>query len=206
MRRIGAVLFFAAAAATAQASIDAGLEPGVDFTTPGSEQSGISYTLGFTFSVSTRTTVSRLGYFDAGDDGLTQSHPVGLFDVATGNLLRTATVTNADPWGPSGSGSWFKWHPMNEGPITLLPGVTYEVAGATGTEAYMWNPAGFANGIVNFQASYWSSSGGLSRPTSPAFGIRYVGPNIGSVPEPSVIGAIGVLGVAWLQRRRREPR
>ncbi|HVZ61958.1 MAG TPA: hypothetical protein VG892_14335 [Terriglobales bacterium] len=54
--------------------------------------------LGFQFTTNVIMTVSRLGYYDDGGDGLLTSHQVGIFD-AGGNLVVSATVSagTADP-------------------------------------------------------------------------------------------------------------
>ena len=56
------------------------------------------YTLGWQFKVNTAIDVTALGVFDSGQDGLVESHDVGIWD-STGNLLVSATVQ-------SGPGSW----------------------------------------------------------------------------------------------------
>jgi Domain of unknown function (DUF4082) len=70
--------------------------PIVDFT--GGVQTaavaGNDDTLGFSFDVITTTTISGLGFFDAGSDGLINSHQVGLW-TAGGTLLASATLDNS---------------------------------------------------------------------------------------------------------------
>lgn len=205
MRRVAVPLFCVLVGAVAQAAPITGLVPGVDFTS-GVTNTGTNYTLGFSFTVSSPHVVNRLGYFDAGHDGLAESHAVGLWNQSTAALLASTTVTNADPWGPSlGDGYWFKWHDIS--PITLVPGVTYVVGGYSGSEAYLVATGTLTNGWARYGQSFYASTGGLSLPASPGYGSTYFGANIGYVPEPSIIGGIGVMSaMACLQRRRRQCR
>jgi hypothetical protein len=55
-----------------------------------------SVTGGWGFIVNSPITVTQLGVFDSGQDGLRESHPVGIFDLSA-NLLVSGTVTTGDP-------------------------------------------------------------------------------------------------------------
>ena len=68
--------------------------PIIDFT---GGTGGISIganNFGFAFNVTGMQTITGLGLFDYGSDGLVNSHQVGLF-TNTGTLLASATITNA---------------------------------------------------------------------------------------------------------------
>lgn len=53
------------------------------------------FNLGYVFMTSSAVTISALGYYDDVGNGFLNNHPVGLYDI-NGNLLASATVTNAD--------------------------------------------------------------------------------------------------------------
>src|ERR1700739_3790758 len=75
---------------------------------------GSDITLGWEFTLSLPLTVTGLGYFD-GDDGLTDSHPVGIWD-SSGDLILEATV----PSGLTNLVDSFEVVPIT--PVTLGPG------------------------------------------------------------------------------------
>jgi hypothetical protein len=76
---------------------------------------------GFRFTVGAEdVTVTDLGFWDSGEDGLGEAHPVGIFQVTTQQLIVSATV-------PAGTAS-----PLESGfryatiePTTLHAGTTY---------------------------------------------------------------------------------
>src|SRR3974390_2171216 len=68
-----------------------------EFTSSGNSFTNGSWDFGNVFTVgSSNIVITELGYYDDGD-GLTGAHPVAIYDFSTGNLLGTATVTNANP-------------------------------------------------------------------------------------------------------------
>lgn len=189
------------AAGMAQAAISP--YAAVDFTQI-TNASATNWNLGWWFTPKDDITAGLLGFFDAGRDGLAESHAVGLFD-ATGTLLRTATVTDSDPWGVLGDGYLFKWHTMDQGPISLVAGENYAVMAVTGnSDAYTWNPSDFVENWATFLGSAYSESGILEAPTLSDGNVGYFGPNIGVVPEPSTIILLG-LGAGALVVLRRRP-
>ncbi len=61
-------------------------------TTPGNQNWG--GTLGLDFNVNTAVTVTALGSFDSGKDGITSNIFVGIFDLSTGLLVAPAVNLN----------------------------------------------------------------------------------------------------------------
>ena len=199
-------------AATSAGALEIAAGDGVTFMNPEptNDISTGNWSLGWEFTPKVNTVANLLGFYDAGHDGLSESHQVGLFDI-NGNLLRSTTVTNADPYGmPTldhpNDGYWFKWREMDQGPIVLTAGEQYVLAAVTGTELYTHGPADFTEHWATFiQARYHdpAGSGLLDSPnvTEPGF-TAYFGPNIGAaVPEPSTFALLG-LGAFALYRRR----
>ncbi len=63
----------------------------ITMTSPGAEYGGGLYTLGFKFTVNSSVTMTHMGIYDSGQDGLQSGGRVGLWDTA-GNLLTSAVV------------------------------------------------------------------------------------------------------------------
>ena len=110
-------------------SLSGASEPGYDFDLDDgfSTFSNNDSTLGWEFDLSETRTVTELGFWDEGPDGLSGPHAVGLW-TAAGALLASVTVagTSTARPSPSTNGQW-RFEPIT--PIELGPG-TY-VIGAT---------------------------------------------------------------------------
>lgn len=131
--KFNAIVFFAAFLSWVNQAIADG--PGLDiqFTTGGQELNAGSFSLGWTFSVTSPVTVSALGFYDAGQNGLTTSHDVGIYD-ANCSLIASATVQPTDALT-----GYFRYHNLTS-PVVLSPGQTYRIAAVTGGEPYLYNP------------------------------------------------------------------
>lgn len=93
---------------------------------PGSDSR--PFVFGWEFSVSSAVTITGLAYLDPTARGLGESHPVGIFDSSTGNLLVSATV-------PAGSSTPFQnGFRVKSVSYTLQPG-TYTIAAQRLTDA-----------------------------------------------------------------------
>jgi hypothetical protein len=112
------VIFAGIAASLAHAEIT----PLIDFT--GGQVFGVvqgaNATAGFSFNVTTATTISGLGLFDVGSDGLIDSHQIGLW-TSGGTLLASATLDNSSSVVPSTS-SLGDWRETGINSLTLDPG------------------------------------------------------------------------------------
>ena len=86
-----------------------------------------SYVTGTEFTTSTSLSVSALGWLDAEGDGLSGSHAVSLWSVASQTRLATVTVTpgSATILSAQGTAQWFM---ENITPLIISAG-TYRIAG-----------------------------------------------------------------------------
>jgi hypothetical protein len=143
----------------------------VDFTSPTENFTNGAWSLGFEFTTNTAVTVTALGFFDGGQDGLAESHDVGIFD-GVGNLLVSGTVTNG-----SALDGWFRYVWVT--PTVLPAGAMYRIAAATGSENYTWDPTDFTvNPSITYIGDRYVASTTLAFPTEgPSEAAGYFGPN-----------------------------
>lgn len=109
-----------------------GAEEALDFTSLGStgfDYTQGSYTLGWRFTAKTNARVIALGFYDDLKNGLTQSHPVGIYDVQTRALVASTIVLPSDPLT-----GFFRYHSIT--PVTLVAGRDYYAMALTLTEHY----------------------------------------------------------------------
>jgi hypothetical protein len=171
----------------------------------GQELGNPPFTLGFNFTANTPITVTKLGLFDSGQDGLFERHAVGLWNNS-GVLLASTSVSpgTTDPLI-----NQFRYASI--APIALAPG-TYQVGALylSGADALI-----FPGTATNFQThpsitflnSAFAAGNTLSRPLSsggndPA----YFGPNLAFtvVPTPSAVaGGTLLLGAGLIGAARR---
>lgn len=110
----------------------------------GSDITNGSFSLGWNFTLNSSISVTALGFYDDGKNGLVESHDVGIYDAGC-NLVASTTVTNADALN-----GFFRYHNLASA-VTLAPGQTYTIAAVTGTEKYLYNPAAVVlDPAVNF--------------------------------------------------------
>lgn len=174
------------------------------------------FTLGFSFTANSSIDVSALGIFDDSQDGLLESHEIGIFDNS-GNLLVSTTL------GSGTSGTLInQFRYVNVAPVTLSGGATYFVGAVyeTGADALIF-PGGSTGFTTAPQITYDQSRFGfgstLTFPSgSGGGGDGYFGPNfrfsptvVGPpVPEPGayVTGAFlfGGIGLGLIRGRMRK--
>jgi hypothetical protein len=210
---IRTLLIGAAAAAIASLGGAALAAPAIDLTVPGVEYSGSLYTLGFSFTVGTNETITALGAYDSGADGLTGRAQVGLSD-SVGTLLTSVTV----PGGTVGTlDGLFRYASIT--PFALTPGAVYylgafEPDGLATSLGTGQGGAGSVNPLVNViqdQFSPFDSSFGFPGSTNSHPGGAWLGANFelgGGVPEPAVWGMmlLGFFGVGLSLRADRKLR
>ncbi|HUT35727.1 MAG TPA: DUF4082 domain-containing protein [Planctomycetota bacterium] len=174
---------------------------------PDYDSTNDNWSLGFQFTTNQPIVVSALGFYDNGQDGLVESHSVGIFDTS-GSLLASAIVEPSDPLD-----GLFRYHLIDA--LTLPAGQDFIAAAVTGTEEYFWGPLSIAwDPSITFVMDRYDLTTGdnLIFPTSASGAglVRWFGPNfqIGAaeqvIPEPHCLAilALGGLGL-WRRRRKR---
>lgn len=106
-------------------------EPALDFEALGAGQNYHegTFSLGWSFTAKRDCLVASLGFYDDLKDGLRQSHPVGLYDYETEQLLATTTVVPSDPLV-----GFFRYHPIQ--PVRLITGRKYVLQSVNYDESY----------------------------------------------------------------------
>ena len=74
--------------------------PALNFTLNGAhlEDQSVTGTIGWQFTVNQAITITHLGLFDLGQNGLVESHNIGIWSIAGGSPLVQGTI-------PAGSGT-----------------------------------------------------------------------------------------------------
>jgi hypothetical protein len=167
--------------------------------------------LGEVFTPTQNITVDYLGYFYDTITGMSDSHPVILYD-ASGNPLASTIITNASL--PDLS-DHFKFNYIT--PITLIAGDTYVIDSASGEDdPWAWNDSGFTvNAPITLVGGYWVGNDGTSAAftgttANDTVSDGYWGADFGyeeppaTTPEPSsflLLGS-GLAGLAGLIKRK----
>ncbi len=162
------------------------------------------FTLGFEFQANANTKVVQLGAFDDAQDGLGQSHDVGLWD-SLGNLLASTTI------GSGTSGALINQFRYNDiTPVSLTAGQDYFIGAVwlDGTDPMVFGATNLATDPrITYLSSGYAAGGSLVDPTSLDGGFGgYFGPNLTltSVPEPATwaftILGFGMVGAAVRRR------
>jgi hypothetical protein len=158
------------------------------------------FTLGWEFSTNNAINVNALGFFDDSQDGLAESHAVGLWNSA-GNLLAEATVVSGDPLVD-------QWRYSDVTPVSLAAGEDYFVGAlfTSGADPVVFPGFGASvttTAYINYLGATYASGGSLSSPTLPDSSPGFFGPNISAtlVREPST-WAMMVLGFAGYRKAK----
>lgn len=188
MNRLVELMTVAAVALALSAPAAAQSTPGVqDFsgaTTSLGTGIGFPYTTGWTFTPNASVSVTDLGLYDIGSDGLVASHQIGLWNGA-GLLVTTGTVASGMS-APVQNG----WRYVDVADVLLNVGETYTLGAAYAydTDPFPYNPTsltvdpriGFGQGVAS------DLSTGFTQPTlTRPYAI--LGPNLllaPAIPEP----------------------
>lgn len=182
--------------------------------TPGTGTLRTDFTgsVGGTFtSVSATTVINRLGFYDAGGDGLSEAHTVGLYlwNGSEYTLQTSATI-------PAGTGATldggYRWVSIADYTLSNLGAQFYLVMATTTNGGDAWGEVQTSslNPLIGTTPTLgWYSFDGITDPapitnggSAGASGQTFYAGNIGVVPEPSV-ALLGGLGILALMRRKR---
>lgn len=185
-------------------------------TTPGSVtlRNDFSGSVGSTFtSISASTVINRLGFYDAGGDGLAAAHTVGLYlwDGSAYQLQTSATIPAAT--GATLDGG-YRWVSIDDYTLSNLNPQYYLVmATMTNADGDAWGDLQTfpTNPIGTMDARGWWSTSGITATFTPnlvgngygGLGDTYYAGNIGYVPEPSAAALAGFAALGLVLRRRR---
>lgn len=172
-------------------------------------------TLGYYFDVADSVTIDGLGVYDAGSDGLTHAHRVGLWDLSDDALLASVIVPRGASEAEtsiSGQGRF-----LFQTIADLILGTGRYVVGAQyrrGTQDIVaWDVDGIVSSApgVSYGGMAWINSRQFARPTNTApQDDRYFGPGlrlaeIAPVPLPAALPLMlaGLGALAFARSRRR---
>lgn len=147
-------------------------------------------------------TITSLGFYDHGQDGLATSYQLGLWDGAQ-NLLATATVTPSSPL--TGDFRYAAITPITIGTLaTPQPFTIGALLPPTMSDTWLDNASLFlASGFTGAGTGQFTPSGSLVYPTtldsSPYYVVNANGP---AVPEPMAMLALAVMAMTGLSRGR----
>jgi hypothetical protein len=170
----------------------------------------VSCTFGYSFTLGgADASLTQLGVWDQGNDGLAEGHSVGLW-TSTGTLLASAIV----PSGTSASlYNGFRY--IGVAPVSLSAGTTYVLGlydDAVNTDQITFRQTvTLGNDIASIGAPLLLDGADLAFPTTPIGGNAegFFGPDamlsVSAVPEPStwVLAGMGGLGCLLRFRRRK---
>jgi hypothetical protein len=174
---------------------------GISFTSLGTTQNnGVGFSLGFSFTATSALTIDAVGYFDEGS--LQESHTVGIYDSA-GNLLASAAITGGTLTG------FFDY--VSIAPVTLIAGDTYQIMGNSGLiDPYTYDPVGFSTASdITFNNDEYTAGDTLAFGLNSAGVTGFFGPNflespVSPTPEPGALALFGtgLFGMVGMIRRK----
>lgn len=208
----------------AKGAVAAFTVPDSYFTTRGFNEAHGNGMIGWTFQVDDAITVTQIGWYDQGQDGLSRSYQVGLWQSAGGinftsgmpSLVGSTTTGLVIPGGTSATLNGLFRVVDLESPLILQPGI-YQIGGldtATTTDPiryFHWSeffldpPSEITLRNFFYAASTSATPGFHSVPTS-QFHLEHgieAGPMLFVVPEPSGVHMAGLGGMILCARRRR---
>ncbi len=161
-----------------------------------------NWTLGYEFSPNVNITVSSLGFFDWDQDGLAQTHDIGIW-TTTGTLLTSAAVSGADPLDGA-----FRYSGISD--LDLVAGNNYVIGGYNYTvdDAVRSDVGGMnitTSPDISIVDGRWI--GGLAFPVNSTGSPVVYPPTVAfqytlAVPEPASAGSAVVLLLFMLCRKQ----
>lgn len=163
--------------------------------------------VGFQFDVVSSFTVTGLGWYDEGQDGLSVRHEVGIWDPQ-GNLLASLILGAGAAEALDG-----QYRMAAISPIVLAPGSGYIMGGlnsSSSTDRLAANVGMTVQAPINFvDATFGQFTSSLERPTQFSvadtgfFGPMFSFQAATQVPEPGSLLLVSLAGLALLGTRRR---
>jgi hypothetical protein len=191
------------------------ISPEWEFTSA-SGGTGGNYTFGIVFTANQNIWINYLGYYYKPTSGMSNYHPVGLFDDTLSDpgygTLLASTIVNS---GSSYSSANFLYNAI--APVELLAGDTYLIEGVTYGDPWAYLLNGNSNPLLtvnpnitilgaNFQSGTGSSQtiADLSFDSADGSTTYYFGPDMGLTPEPNSLWLLGsgLAGLAGLIKRK----
>ena len=187
----------------------------LDFTGGGANFASGNNTLGWEFALSSSVTVTDLGIYDEGDDGLVESHKIALWTTG-GTLLTSTTIgsglSGTDVTSASGFGS-FRFITIPDlvlGPGSYVLGAHYFLANGGDFVRTDASATSMASGFSFTQGHFNNGGSGFVFPGGAFPSNGHFGPNLrfssAVVPEPGMIVSLlgaGSFGGFLLIRRRQ---
>ncbi|MEM1363309.1 MAG: DUF4082 domain-containing protein [Pseudomonadota bacterium] len=180
---------------------------GLDFTGGTKSANTSSIVLGWQFDVLSKVKVSKLLFFDAEADGLSNDHTVALWRD-DGTFLSSATITSTSASVPSSSGLG-QWMAEDISPIVLDVGryrIGASYVAGDGDELYIEAAALTAPQIFYLESVAGVGSGAIF-PNNPVgtFNEGVFGPSLVTTPIPLPATAVLLIGaLAALRRAARK--
>ena len=174
----------------------------ISFASPGNYNYAEGWSLGFKFSPESDICVTSLGYYDYFPDGISDSHPAGIYD-SSGSLLLLATISSASYLEDS-----FRYEDVTS--TLLTSGEEYYCMVLTSNaDAYTWNPSGFlvsqsidflGTAVYSHHATHLTFPDKVYPEVNGFFGANF---KFTSVPGPASILLLGsgLIGVAGIKRK-----
>ena len=185
-----------------------GFSGGVSSTAVARYGGAADLTIGWTFTVGAQgITVSDLGFFDQGGDGLNTAHNVGIWNSG-GSLLASITV----PSGTAGSlVSGFRYAALSSG-LSLAANQTYTIGAeiTVNSSDLFWNQTAatidpkITYGEARDSAVNNNFTSGFTDPVRSRSDLNFgeFGPNFQVVPEPGTLALLSLPLIALLGARR----
>lgn len=210
--------FFAAASSVTPAAASLSAvpidTPALSIGSTGSDGSS-AQTRGWSFTLANEINVVALGFYDSQQNGLVDSHQVGIWDLS-GTLLVSGTVSNGTT---SPLTNQFRYTTELSGVIDLLPG-DYRLGGLgtlndTSRRGVLPSDTTLAPGVTYNGSLSNGNAGTFSDPSTPTtsggYDVGYFGPDFRftqvAVPEPAPLAIFAMAGLAMglLRRKTRTP-